>query len=225
MSDVIKQGWIIGGATVLAAVLGALVGKSIWDEATVAKSSPESLWASNDSLLAENKGLRLELDELHRRITDPDPRESTSTDARSRDASSHTPVARSESSSPSAVLPTRAPVPAVGCGSNSTFQCATLLPFGASDSNEFSREARYYKLELDQASRIALTLNPMPNTRYVDVRVYDSEYTRIGSKRFAAGQPGVFRVSLSGIGLYYVELDPGACCSGAPYTYTVALSR
>jgi hypothetical protein len=89
----------------------------------------------------------------------------------------------------------------------------------------FTREARYYKFEVNQASRIALTLNPMPNTRYVDVRVYDSEYTRVETRRFNAGQPGVFRVNLSGTGLYFVELDPGSCCSGAPYTYTLALSR
>ena len=163
MSDVVKQGWIVGLLTVAAAVV-TVVGGAVLNRALRAEPGPGN---AAESLV---------------------------------------------------------PVPAGICAINDTFQCATFLPFGAKDSDELTREARYYQLRMDRPSLVTLTLNPMPNSRSVDVRVYDAEYTRIAVRRFKAGQPGGFQVNIRQAGAYYVELDPSACCSGTP-DYTLAVSR
>lgn len=119
-----------------------------------------------------------------------------------------------------------ASIPAPSCATNDTFQCAAVLPFGASDSSDFNRRGeRTYKFEIQEPTRVKLTLNPMPNSRSVRVTVYTSDYTPVESKSFKPGQPGDFVISLRNAGLYYVILDPAACCTGAPYTYTLSLFR
>lgn len=118
-----------------------------------------------------------------------------------------------------------APEPAPNCPKNTTFQCATFLAFGARDSDTFGREARFYRFELDQPGQLTFTLNPMPNTRFVAITIYDAEYQQVDWKRFDAGQPGAFRVNLRRAGGYFAKLYPGPCCSGAPYDYAFAISR
>lgn len=111
------------------------------------------------------------------------------------------------------------------CPENNTFQCASPLGFGSRDSDVFDGESRYYRFDMNQAGRVVLTLNPMPNSRGVDVSVHDATYNQVVRRRFNAGQPGSFDVNLRDGGRYYIELDPSACCSGAPYNYTIAISR
>lgn len=117
------------------------------------------------------------------------------------------------------------PVPS-GCPGNTTFQCATFLPFGSSDSDEFEGSSPvYYSFNLDQPETVVLTLNPMPNTRSVYIALYDDQYNRLDDRTFDRGQPGSFDADMPGAGLYYIEVKPASCCSGAPYNYTLALDR
>lgn len=113
------------------------------------------------------------------------------------------------------------------CPRNNTFQCAAKLPFGVRDDDGFNdvHDARYYQFELDQPGQIKLTLDPMPNTRFVVVTVHDAEYTEVSRRRFDAGQPGSFNVRLNAAGRYYAALEPGSCCSGAPYTFGFAIRK
>lgn len=124
-----------------------------------------------------------------------------------------------------AAAPAPAPVPAQNCASNLTFQCATLLGMGSRDSDTFGRDERYYRFDIGSPGSLTFTLDPMPNTRWVAVTIYDSLYQQVAFKRFEKGQPGSFRTNLRQPGRYYAKLNPSACCSGAPYDYTFSVSR
>lgn len=111
----------------------------------------------------------------------------------------------------------------VGCATYNSFQCAMSMTPGAVDSDVFGRESRFYRFTLDHPRQVRLTLNPMPNSRYVNLYLFDVNYSRIHFKQFDAGQPGTVTQSLRP-GLYYVQLDPGSCCTGAPYNYSFSVS-
>jgi hypothetical protein len=72
---------------------------------------------------------------------------------------------------------------------------------------------------------VAFTLNPMPDTRWVAVTIYDAAYNKVAFNRFPAGQPGSFTANVRQPGQYYAKLYPAPCCSGAPYNFTFAVSR
>lgn len=113
------------------------------------------------------------------------------------------------------------------CPRNDTFQCAAQLPFGVRDDDTFrdAHDTRFYRFELAQPGEIKLKLDPMPNSRFVVVTVHDADYVEVLSKRFDAGKPGTFVVNLRAPGRYYAALDPGSCCSGAPYAYGFVIEK
>lgn len=118
-----------------------------------------------------------------------------------------------------------APLRPANCRDNNSYQCAAQLGFGESESGEFGRGDKFYRFETSEPSRVRITLNPMPNSRFVIVRLVSQEYATIGSRQFNAGQPGSLQATVRSAGTYFIVLEPGSCCSGAPYTYTVSLSR
>lgn len=122
------------------------------------------------------------------------------------------------------VAPSPRPRPA-NCTSNATFQCALPLAIGASDSDRFNRQQRYYRIFFSEAGPASFTLDPMPDTRWVAVTIYDSNYTKVEFKRFEKGQPGSFRMNVRQPGEYFAKLYPSACCGGAPDGYTFMVSR
>lgn len=221
MSDVVKQGWILGGFTLVAAVLGAFIGRPIIDEATGEANRVEAMSRRIDSLRAENRLLAQEVSDVQQRIVDRQ-RLPSGAPAGSEVAD----PGYGGSSSPAIASRTPAnPVPAPDCPLNNTFQCATLLPLGASDSDEFGRERRYYKVQITEPVNVAFTLNPLPNSRDVNTRIYNSEYDQIAHRNFRAGRPESIRVNLRSAGIYYVEMIPAACCSGGSSNYTFTVTQ
>lgn len=176
-----------------------------------AASNLERALSARAAAEAEANALRSENQELRNRIApaaddyserSPDPAPSPDAEAAA------TPQARPSS-----------------CTNNRTFQCAIPLEIGASDSDVFDGGERYYRFNVREAGPVSFTLNPMPETRWVAVTIFDAQYNRVGFKRFEKGQPGSFSLNVRQPGQYFAKLYPSACCSGAPYNFTFGVSR
>jgi hypothetical protein len=130
------------------------------------------------------------------------------------------PEAGAETAPVSAGLPT-------GCSVNDTRQCAASLALGSKDADSFRgiNDDRFYYFVVKTPGTLRITLDPMPNSRPVTVRVLSEDGSPVHSRRFPKGTPGSFVVAVRSLGKHYITLEPGSCCAGAPYTYALALDR
>lgn len=67
-------------------------------------------------------------------------------------------------------------------------------------------------------------LNPVPNTRGVDLAVMDASQNRVYQSHWDAGEPGRADTRVRTPGTYYAVLTASACCGGASYDYGFLVS-
>jgi hypothetical protein len=113
----------------------------------------------------------------------------------------------------------------VDCPKSNTPQCAIPLGVGDDDSSTFTRDDVFYSFDISEPQELKFILDPMPSTMGVTLEIQNSEYNRVHTHRFDRGSPGSTEVDFRSPGRYYLKLNPAACCSGASYDYTIAITR
>ena len=92
----------------------------------------------------------------------------------------------------------------MGCGPNTTSQCAWSVPMNASVRDRFAPNAaqKHYALEVADSGALALDLTAVPLEATTSVVVYDQHRREIARQRFGNGTPGRLDVAAPGGMLY-----------------------